>query len=81
MMHSVERTILLRVVENFVRTGNASDEQVKVTSLPQGKSSYIEQSGEDGRSIMLDEYRVNGSVVWAGYSSRSRTVYLSPRSS
>jgi hypothetical protein len=51
-----------------------------VTSLPQGKSSYIEQSGEDGRSIMLDEYRVNGSVVWAGYSSRSRTVYLSPRS-
>jgi hypothetical protein len=64
-------------VENFVRTGNASDEQVKVTSLPAGKTSYVEQSGEDGRSVMLDEYRVNGTVVWAGYSARSGTVYLS----
>jgi hypothetical protein len=76
-MRSEEKTIILRVVENFVRTGNASDEQVKVTSLPAGKTSYVEQSGEDGRSVMLDEYRVNGTVVWAGYSTRSGTVYLS----
>jgi hypothetical protein len=76
-MRSEEKTIILRVVENFVRTGNASDDQVKVTSLPAGKTSYVEQSGEDGRSVMLDEYRVNGTVVWAGYSTRSGTVYLS----
>ncbi len=76
-MRSEEKTIILRVVENFVRTGNASDKQVKVTSLPAGKTSYVEKSGEDGRSVMLDEYRVNGTVVWAGYSTRSGTVYLS----
>lgn len=76
-MRSEEKTIILRVVENFVRTGSTSDAQVKVTSLPAGKTSYVEQSGEDGRSVMLDEYRVNGTVVWAGYSARSGTVYLS----
>ncbi|MEW6029535.1 MAG: hypothetical protein ACOYZ8_09885 [Chloroflexota bacterium] len=76
-MRSEEKTIILRVVENFVRTGSASDEQVEVTCLPAGKTSYVEQSGGDGRSVMLDEYRVNGTVVWAGYSARSGTVYLS----
>lgn len=76
-MPSEEKAIILRVVENFVRTGNAGDEQVKVTRLPAGKTSYVEQSGEDGRSVMLDEYRVNSTVVWAGYSARSGTVYLS----
>ena len=77
-MHSDEKTIILRVIETFIRTGNATDEQVKVTSLPAGKSSYVEQTGEDGRSIMLDEFRVGGRVIWAGYSTRSETVYLSP---
>lgn len=76
-MPSEEKAIILRVVEHFVRTGNAGDEQVKVTRLPQGKTSYVEQIGEDGRSIMLNEYRVNGAVIWAGYSVRSGTVYLS----
>jgi len=64
-------------VENFIRTGNASDEHVKVTSLPKGKTSYVEQVGLDGRSILLKEYRVGGAVIYAGYSSRSGTVYLS----
>jgi hypothetical protein len=68
---------VLRVVENFMRTGDIQDAQVKVTRLPLGKSSYVEQTGEDGRSIMLDEFRVDDKVVWAGYSARSSTVYLS----
>ena len=76
-MQSEEKVILQRVVENFIRTGNASDEQVKVTSLPKGKTSYVEQSSGDGRSIMLDEYRINGKTIWAGYSGRSGMVYLS----
>ncbi len=77
MIGSEEKTIILRVLENYVRTGNVSDEQVKVASLPLGKTSYVEHIGEDGRSIMLNEFRVNGRAVWAGYSSRSGTVYLS----
>ena len=76
-MSSEDRTIILRVVENFVHTGNAADEQVKVTSLPPGKTSYIEKTGQDGRAVMLDEYKVNSTVIRAGYSSRSGTVYLS----
>jgi hypothetical protein len=76
-MYGEDRTIILRVVENFVQTGNVSDDVVKVLSLPQGKSSYIEKTGEDGRVVMLDEYRINNKVVRAGYSSRSGTVYLS----
>jgi hypothetical protein len=77
IMPSEEKTIIKRVVENFARTGSATDEQVKVTNLPRGKTSYVEYIGQDGRSIMLDEYHVEGKTIWAGYSSRSGTVYLS----
>ena len=76
-MQSEERTILQRVVENFIRTGNAGDEQVKVVHLPKGKTSHVEQIGDDGRSVMLDKYCVDGAVIYAGYSQRSGTVYLS----
>ena len=72
-MQSEEKTILQRVVENFALTGNASDEQVIVVSLPNGKSSIV----ENDRSVMLKEYKVNEKLIWAGYSSRSNTVYLS----
>jgi hypothetical protein len=77
IMPSEEKTIIKRVVENFARTGNATDEQVKVANLPKGKTSFVEYIGQDGRSIMLDEYHVDGKTIWAGYSSRSGTVYLS----
>ena len=76
-----EKQILLRVVENYARTGSASDDQVKVTRLPDNKTSFVEQTGEDGRSVMLNEYSVDGKVIWAGYSSRSGTVYLSTKGS
>lgn len=78
-MYSEEKTIVMRVVENYFRTGNAQDDhQVKVINLPQGKSSYVEQIGVDGRSVMLNEYRLDGKIIRAGYSARSETVYLSP---
>ena len=76
-MFSNQKNIILPVVERYARTGSTSDEHVKVTCLPNGKTSFVEQNGEDGRSIMLDEYRVDGKVFWAGYSGRSGTVYLS----
>jgi hypothetical protein len=80
-MFSDEKQILMRVVERYVRTGKTHDEQVRVTRLPDNKTSYVEQTGEDGRSVLLDEYRVDGRVIWAGYSGRSATVYLSAVSS
>lgn len=77
-MGSEEKIILLRVVERFIRTGDVKDDQVKVTSLPKGKSSYVEQNGDVSRSIMLEAYNVDGKVILAGYSARIGTVYLSP---
>lgn len=77
-MVSDERSIIQRVIENFVRTGSTEDEQVKITRLAEGKSSAIEYVAGESRSVMLDEYKVDGVSVWAGYSSRSEMVFISP---
>ena len=74
-----EKQTILRVMEKYIRTGSASDDLVKVICLPVGKTSYVEKIGEDGRIIMLDEFKLDGNVIWASYSSRSDTVYLSPK--
>ena len=79
-MSSEEKQIIQRVVERYIRTGSTSDDQVNVPCLPVDKTSYVERIGEDGRIILLDEYRLDGKVVWASYSTRSETVYLSLKS-
>lgn len=76
-MQSEERTILQRVVENYAIRGITTDEQVSVVCISNGKTSTIEKIGDDGRTLMLDEYIVNQKTIRAGYSSRSQTVYLS----
>jgi hypothetical protein len=40
----------------------------------------VEKTGNDGRIIMLDEYRLDGKIIRASYSTRSNTVYLSMKS-
>lgn len=77
-MFSDQKTIIMRVVEHFALTGEATDGEVKVTCLPDNKTSVVEQNTDGGRSVMLDEYRSDGHVIWAGYSPRTGTVYLSP---
>ena len=77
MIQSEERNTLQRVVENFANHGSITDEQVTVVCIPNGKTSTIEKVGDDGRTVMLDEYIVNQKTIRAGYSSRSHTVYLS----
>ena len=76
-MFSEEKQIIQRVVERYVRTGSVIDEIVKVICLPDNKTSTVEKVGDDGRSIMLDEYRLDGKVIWAGFSGRTGTVFLS----
>lgn len=76
-MQSEERNILQRVVENFANHGTTTDEKVSVVCIANGKTSTIEKIGDDGRTVMLDEYIVNQKTIRAGYSSRSHTVYLS----
>ena len=60
-----EKKVLPRVMERFVRTASIIDEQVKVTRLPENKTSFVEYIGADGRSIYLEEYHVDGKVLWA----------------
>ena len=74
---SDEKVIITRVVEHYARTGEALDSHVKVTRLPDNKTSFVEQGADGGRGVQLDEYRIAGRVIWAGYSSRTGIVYLS----
>ncbi len=68
---------VLKVVEGYVRKGSTQNGEVKVTCLPNNKTSYVEQFDGEGRSVMLDEFTVDGKAIWAGYSARSKTVYVS----
>ena len=75
-----DKQIILRVAESYILTGSTSDNHVKVMCLPEDKTSFVERTGEDNRTILLDEFRVQDRIIWAGYSSRSATVYLSLKS-
>ncbi|HEY5157407.1 MAG TPA: hypothetical protein VII93_05525 [Anaerolineales bacterium] len=76
-MFTDEKRGVREIVERYARTGSTTNNQVKVTLLPNDKTSFVERNGEDGRTILLDEYNVDGKIIWAGYSTRSGTVYLS----
>lgn len=78
-MISEEKQLILRAVEEYARSGNVGDGLGKVTCLPDNKTSCIEQTDGEGRSIMLDEYHVDDKIIWAGYSGRTGRVYLSLR--
>ena len=74
---SEEKIILQRVVQHYANTGEAHDDQVSVTRLPDNKTSFVEPTPDGGRGITLDEFRVDGRVIWAAYSNRTRIVYIS----
>ncbi len=72
-----EKEIILKAVQDYIRNGSSRYGEVNVTCLPYNKTSCIEQVDGEGRSVMLDEFSVDGKSVWTGYSSRSQTVYIS----
>ena len=76
-MYSNDKEIIMRVVEHYARTGDVGDAEVKVIILPNNKTSFVEDNVGGSRSIMLSEYKVDGKVIWAGYSPRLGIVYLS----
>ncbi len=76
-MMSEEKQILTRIVEHYALTGEVADPQVTVVHLPDNKTSFVEPTADGGRGIGLDEFRFDGRVVWAAYSSRTKTVYIS----
>lgn len=68
---------MLTIVEQYCRKFSSVDENIKVTRIADQKTMFVEQSGESGRTVMLSEYTVDGITYWAGFSSRSQTVYIS----
>ena len=68
---------MLKIEEHYSRYSDAEDGEIKVMRVPDWKTVFVEKIGEVGRSIIMTEYKVDGKIYWAGYSSRSQTVYVS----
>lgn len=72
-----EKQMLKNIVEQYALTGCVEDGEVKVQRVQDRKTTYVEQSVDGGRSVYMNEFKFNGKIYWAGYSSRSNTVYVS----
>ena len=68
---------LLKIVEQYGRKSAAGYGDITVTRVPDQKTVFVERIDNIGRTIMLNKYQVDGATYWAGYSSRSETVYVS----
>lgn len=68
---------LLKIVELYSQKSELGYGDVKVIRVPDQKTVFVEQRDGVGRAVMMDKYRVDGATYWAGYSSRSETVYIS----
>jgi hypothetical protein len=68
---------LLKLVEQYSRKSDVGYSGITVTRVPDQKTVFVEQIDGGGRAVMMDKYQVDGTTYWAGYSSRSETVYIS----
>jgi hypothetical protein len=68
---------MIEIVEQYCRKIASTYEDIKITRIEDWKTMLVEQTGESGRAVMLNEYKVDGVTCWAGYSTRSQTVYIS----
>jgi len=73
----MNRAELMKVVEQYCRKSDPEAGGIKIVRIPDQKTTFIEQHGSDGRSIVLTEHQVDGKTYWAGYSSYTETVYIS----
>lgn len=71
---------MLEMVEQFSRNTEVEEGKIKVTRVPDSITMYVETIGEVGRSIFFNEYKVDGKTYWAGYSTRSDTLFISQKS-
>jgi len=72
-----EKQLLHDMVVLYARTGSLEDGEIKIQRVQDRKTTYVEPNGEGGRSIFMNEYKVDGKTYWAGFSSRTHTVYIS----
>jgi len=67
---------LLKIVEQYSRKSEAGFGEITVTRIPDWKTMFVEQV-DGGRVITMKEYKVDGITYWAGFSTRSQTVFIS----
>lgn len=72
-----EKELLRKMVDLYARTGCEGEGEIKIKRVQDRKTTYVEPNGEGGRSVVMNEYKVDGKTYWAGYSSRSKTIYVS----
>ena len=65
------------IVEQYCRNNAVEHLGMKIIPIARQKTVFVEQSGESGRAVMLNEYEVDGATYWAGYSTYSQTIYIS----
>jgi hypothetical protein len=70
---------MTKIVTQYSKLGSELIDEIKITRLPDWKSVFIETIDQIGRAVVLTEYKIDGKTIWAGYSSRSQTVYISGR--
>jgi hypothetical protein len=68
---------LLKIVEQYGRKNETGYGDITVTRVPDQITVFVEHIDDVGRAVMMDKYQVDGATYWAGYSSRSETVYIS----
>lgn len=73
----MDRMQMIRIVEQYCRKIDSDYKDITVTRVADRKTVFVEQIDESGRAVMLSEYKVDGATCWAGYSTRSQTVYIS----
>lgn len=68
---------MLKIVERYNHKSEADYGDIKVTRIPDRKTMFVETIDEIGRTVMMNEFKVEGATYWAGFSSRSQTLYIS----
>lgn len=68
---------MLTIVEQYCRKIASTHDDINIERIADRKTMLVEQIGESGRAVMLTEYKVDGITCWAGYSTRSNTVFIS----
>lgn len=73
----MNRNEIIKSLEQFCRNIKQVEGQVKVTLIKDFTTVYLEQIEGVGRSLFLNEYKIDGKTYWAGYSPRSETIFVS----
>jgi len=68
---------MLKIVEQFNHKRDVDYGGIKVTRIQDRKTMFVETIDDVGRTVMMNEFKVEGATYWAGFSSRSQTLYIS----